>query len=300
MVEDKFEDPQDEALEIALAIRRKLLEGTEDIISVLRNCLVVAINLSKEKDTTWIKNELEGRFTTIPSYRILNCPDMNTNKLKECKIPFEIKLLHDFASANENIISEIMSVYIRPVDGRRVIDGVTNQCLYFLNDCISNLQYGGYIQSFFDKIRKQVDEKLINIDPRIPQESQSIYVNLRSQNPVDYSKVALSCRNILKFVADRVFPAQEKKYKTRDGREWDVKEGNFRNRLLCFIDKNSASDITKSECEIMEKYFKEVTEETQDGVHKDLSNYDASMIALHTYLIVSEILNKLSSEKTLK
>ncbi|MEK6945205.1 MAG: hypothetical protein AABW63_00230 [Nanoarchaeota archaeon] len=302
MVEDKFESPQDEALEIALTIRRKLLDGKEDIISVLRNCLVVAINLSKESDIEWIKKELEGIFdkNKIPGYRVLSCPDKATGKLKECKIPFEIKLLYDLAIKDENITYESENVTLRALDGRRIIDRVSNKCLFFLNDCISKLQYGGYIQSFFETIRNEVDKKLGFVDLTVYQELQSLYINLKSNNPTDYPKVALSCRQILKSLADRVFPAQEQKYKTRDGREWEVKENNFRNRLLCFMDKNSASDIVKSECEIMEKYFKETTEEAQDGVHKRLSHYDASMIALHTYLILSEVLNKISEEELLK
>ncbi|MFA5070952.1 MAG: hypothetical protein WC511_01110 [Candidatus Pacearchaeota archaeon] len=288
---EKFESPQQEALEIALESRRKLLDGKEDIISVLRSCLVVANNLSKEEEIKWIKNELNGEFNKIPSYRKISCLNED-EKLEDCDVPFEIKLLYNY-SHNERMI-KYGKITIRPVDCSRIIDGVTNKCLFFLNDSISELLYGGYIQSFFERIRKEVDKKIISLNSNIPQELESIYRNLISKNPTDYSKVALSCRKILKIIADKVFPAQEQKYKTKDGREWEVKDPNFRNRLLCFLDKNSTSEISKSQCELMEKYLKDVVEETQDGVHKDLSNYEASMIALHTYLIASEVLMYIS------
>ncbi len=286
-----FDSPQKEALDIAVGIRRKLLEGNEDIISVLRNCLVVATNLSRKDDIKWIKNEIEGKFTNIPEYRKINCPDRYNDNLKKCEVPFEIKILYDFSAKEKDLIYEDSQAKIRPVDSRRIIDKVTNKCLFFLNDCIADLQYGGHMQSLFDEIRGEVDKQIGDIDERITQELQSVYINLKSKNPSDYPKVSLSCRKILKYVADKVFPPQDYKYKTKDGREWIVKDSNFRNRLVCFIDRNSGSKIVRGECEMIEIYFKELIEDVQDGVHKDLSLHDAGMIALHTYLVIAEVLS---------
>ena len=290
-----FENPQEEALEIALETRRKLLSGVEDIIQILRSCLVISENLAKKDDIRWIKSEITGIFDEIPEYRIIDCPELDKNSLKKCKIPFEIKLIYRFATENKNFTYNLENVTVRAIDGWRIIDGATNKCLFFLNSCISELQYGGYVQSFFDKIRQEVDIKLKEVNPEIINEIKSLYVNLKSNNPSDYSKVSLSCRKILKLVADKVFPPQEQKYRTKDGREWEVKDGNFRNRLMCFIDKSTNLRITKSECEMIEKYFMDVIEDAQGGVHKNLSIHEASMIAIHTYLILSEVLNKINN-----
>lgn len=221
-MENKFNSPQEEALEIALITRRKLLDGQEDVVSVLRNCLVVAVNVNNIADMGWIKEEITGDFKKIPSYRKRDCLEIDTKDFKKCDINFEIKLLADFVRRDENINDIKNNAIIRPIDSNRIIDSIINKCLFFLNKCISELQYGGYMQSIFEKIRKNVDNRLKEVDPRIFQEIQPVYSNLMSINPADWPKVALSSRRILKYAADKLFPASETDYITKDGRIWKV------------------------------------------------------------------------------
>lgn len=300
-MEKKFESPQEEALEIAIETRKKILDGEEDIISVLRRCLVVANNISKEKDIEWIKGEILGKFGEIPKYRTLYCPRKKKNipqGLKLFEIRCSIKMIQSYLNNKEDIPMVVEGddkeiATIRPQDGGKIIESVTNKCLFFLNDTITELQWGSYLQSFFERIRRQVESRMMDVSKDAHLEIQSMYTNLISENPSDWPKVALGCRRILKKLADKVFPASNVKYKTKNGHDWEVKDGNWRNRLICFLDKKSSSKLVISECEVIKKYFKITTGDMQDGVHEDLSKHDASMIALHTYLIISEILDKI-------
>lgn len=170
---------------------------------------------------------------------------------------------------------------------------IIDKCLFFLNDVISELQYGGTIQYLIEEIRNNVDEKLFSLDKNISQEVESLYLNLSSTNPADWPKVAHSCRRVLKFIADYTFPQREEKYKMKDDREFEVKDPNFVNRLCAFVDQKLNGDKRKfllSEIDYLESYLRQVVEFTQMGEHnKNITKSDAYMIATHTYLIISDI-----------
>ena len=153
------------------------------------------------------------------------------------------------------------------------------------------------MESLFNNISSVVEKKIEVLDKSILEELKSLYLNLVSKNSSDWVKVAHSCRRVLKFIADKVFPASDEKYITKDKREWQVKDNNFLNRLICFFDKEGVSNISKSEVEFVEKYIRAVTSETQDGVHKnEITHFEASTLAIHTYLILSQVLNNLTSQ----
>ena len=76
MMVKKFSSPREESLEIAIQIRRAILEDKIYSDSVLRDCLVIATNLNKKDDIKWIISELSGYKSSdiIPSYRNISCP----------------------------------------------------------------------------------------------------------------------------------------------------------------------------------------------------------------------------------
>jgi len=52
-----FSSPQEEALEIAILTRRKILSESPEAYTIIRSCFVIAENLSKIEDLTWINGE---------------------------------------------------------------------------------------------------------------------------------------------------------------------------------------------------------------------------------------------------
>ena len=61
----------DEALELALDARNKLIDSRPDLASLLRACNTISILLGKEEEFKWIKYELNGypKDASIPDYR---------------------------------------------------------------------------------------------------------------------------------------------------------------------------------------------------------------------------------------
>lgn len=76
-----------------------------------------------------------------------------------------------------------------------------------------------------------------------------------------------------------------------------VAEGYFINQLCAFVDKRTKGDERKfiiAEMKYFESYLHSIVEYNQKGEHEaSIDKFDANMISIHTYLILSEILKLL-------
>ena len=99
---------------------------------------------------------------------------------------------------------------------------------------------------------------------------------------------------MFKLLADKVSPPREESYKMKDDKILEVDDPHFINRLYAFLDQKTSSDerrILIAEIGYLESYIRQVVEYDQMGEHKpSIEKYHANMMAIHTYLIISEIL----------
>lgn len=297
-------------MEIAYNTRASILNGKKDTVSILRACLAIANNLDKRQHREWILSELQGYGgkSQVPNYRKLRCRYSDRYGYTDPDEFHDIELRTDVHTIDSFFRKgQILSVKhnsetwdtIEPFRLERILSNVVDRCLFFLNDAIKELQYGGIVQNLIEEIRNDVDEKLSKLNENIRNEIDSIHINLSSNNPTDWTKVAHSCRGILKFMADIVFSSKEESYEMKNGRKLEIKDSNFINRLCAFVDSKMGGNERKlliAEMEYLESYLRQVVGITQMGEHaKSISKFTASMIATHTYLITNEIL---SSPKT--
>ena len=90
----------------------------------------------------------------------------------------------------------------------KVISGVQDKIYEFLDNLILELEYGKIPETIFETIRKEVDEKFRNVCPTAIQKLIFIYEQLDSDNTVIYSQIASTCRQIIKDVADSLYPPE--------------------------------------------------------------------------------------------
>lgn len=298
----KFSSPREEALEIACTARKNLLDDTKDVVSLLRSCLVVATNLDRSEDEEWIKAELSGyKHTNVPNYRKMSCY-CEKNRVEQAKtenfgIYAPIQALVTQINRNETlrlIMNETTVALVEPLRLELIISNIEDKCLFYLNDVIRELQYGGIVEYLMEEIRNNVDEKLAKLDEDIAKEVSSLYTNLSSTNPADWPKVAHSCRRILQFVADKVFPSSNGEYTMKDGTILKIGKPHVINRLCAFVDQKLSGDQRRfliAQTKYLDDYLHNAIEFTQMGEHsKTLEKFDANMMAIHTYIIISGII----------
>ena len=118
--------------------------------------------------------------------------------------------------------------------------------------------------------------------------------NLTSSNPADWNKVGHSSRKMLAQLADAVFPPQDNSYYLKSGKSLKVDAACYINRLIAFLDRNTSGEEGNykiAEIEYLDAYLSKMSKEAQAVEHTaTVDKYRASMLAVHTYLIVSEIL----------
>ena len=306
----KFSSPREEALEIAIQIRKDILEGKRDVVSTLRSCLVIATNLNKKDEEEWLISELSGYNKNYPWYRNVNLPVEN---MFGVNVGFEkYKVRQDVHYLTAILQTDRPKLVISIKDSknmkvmyetklRGLLNNIVDRCLFFLNDTISELQYGGVVEYLMEEIRKNTDEKLATLDQMLSDEAQSLYINLNSTNPADWNKVAHSCRKMLKLLADKVFPHKEESYKMKDGREFEMGDPYFINRLCAFFDQKISGGERKflmTEIKYLENYLREIVSYSQMGEHKpSIEKFHANMMAIHTYLIISEIMKHIPNPR---
>lgn len=301
----KFASPMEEALEIAYQTRKDILQGKQEASSILRACLVVAENLNKIEMKNWIDSELRGYSAPkkIPWYRKVNSARLDRYDgfldFYELNVHHSVHLLSSLVRQKNSLrilldeeTREVAEVSTQKING--LLNAVVDKCLSFLNGIITELQYGGIVEYLMEEIRKNTDEKLAKLDTKLTDETQSLFVNLTSTNPADWNKVGHSCRKILKLLADKVLSPSDESYTMKDGRKIKIGDPQFINRLCAFFDQKVAGEERKflcAEIEYLESYLRQVVEYAQMGEHKpSIEKHHADMIAIHTYLIISEVL----------
>jgi len=159
------------------------------------------------------------------------------------------------------------------------------------------LKYSSISDDVFSRIRMQADRKIGEIIPDSTKQFTSVYENLKSENPEDWSNAVHSCRRILEALADVLRPPSEAVVKAINGQEQKVKMGkeNTINRLLDYVEANSDSEkftqIVGSNLNYLHDRLRSVHKAANKGSHAIVTKEEADRYVIYTYLIVSDILS---------
>lgn len=299
---NRFNSAIEEAISLAYETREKIIEGKHDIISILLKCAIIASNTKKEEDEKWILYELEGYWDVkpldfFPDYRqvkVFYSPPLGKLKEKKFMIQVNIQKIQESLDKDEMVKVEVDNnlCIIPKIALQNIMVRVSNRCFYFLNTIIKEFQYGGLIENLMEDIRLETDKKLLQLDVRIAKEVESLQNNLTSDNPADWNKVGHSCRSILKLIADKVYFEKDSQNEPSNGVKHAVTSDKYLNRLMAFLDtKEKDSALMKTEIELLKNNLYEVNEKICTVEHNlKAQKLQAKMVAIRTYLIISEIL----------
>lgn len=99
-----------------------------------------------------------------------------------------------------------------------------------------------------------------------------------------------------------MFKPSDEKYTATDGRVLDVNESCYNNRLYAFLDKTVSSGEKKflgAQLAYLDSYLRQVSSYAQIVEHNpSIEKFHADMLAIHTYLIISDILRHTQSENS--
>ncbi len=169
------------------------------------------------------------------------------------------------------------------------------------HDIISKLynevKFSGTVSNSFDILKDAVDDRLLDLDPKISEQLMLAFKSVSSTKKEEWSQALTSCRRLLESLADKLLPASSEKI---DGRV--LKQGQYVNRLWAFMDKSIESDsnksLAKTHIDFLGSWLEKVNKLANKGVHAELNQLEAVKAVFHTYLVVADILEYLIQEET--
>lgn len=167
------------------------------------------------------------------------------------------------------------------------------------------LRFSGIADDIFSRIRERVDASIGMAIPTSVQKFTAVHENLTSDNPEDWSNAVHSCRRILQDLADATYPARPNRVIEIAGKKRTIKLGsdNYINRLMAFIEENSASErfqsVVGSHLKFMGERLDALFEAAQKGSHTVISDrIEADRYVVYTYMIVGDILSLASAARS--
>lgn len=203
-----------------------------------------------------------------------------------------------FVSAPAKNTTERNAIRADIYSSTQLLSSRTSLIYTYALDKYYELKYSGIADDIFSRKRTQIDDSLFRTVPGAVKKFTSVYENLSSDNPEDWSNAVHSCRKILQDLADALFPETEDMTVLLDGREKIIKLGkdNYVNRLIAYLEKNSDSETAKniigSHLSFIGDRLDSILNAAQKGSHSTiLTKEEADRYVIYTYLITGDILS---------
>jgi hypothetical protein len=162
----------------------------------------------------------------------------------------------------------------------------------YATESLIALEFSELAQDVVGRARERVDVFVRAHAPAAAESLVAITDRLREGTTEAHAQALVSCRRLLKTVADTVFPPQAALRKDARGKERKVGEEEYKNRILAFFEdrlSGSTRDIAVAEVEHLAARVDAVYEKNCKGVHTNVTAHEAELATIHTYLIIAEI-----------
>ena len=179
------------------------------------------------------------------------------------------------------------------------INYIKKKAHIFTSKLYNEIKFSGTVSNSFDILKNAVDDRLLDLDPKISEQLMLAFKSVSSNNKEEWSQALTSCRRLLEGLADKLLPASEEKVNGRV-----LKQGQYVNRLWAFMDNSIESDsnkaLAKAHVDFLGSWLEKVNRLANKGVHAELNQLEAVKAVFHTYLIIADILEYLNKSKPSK
>lgn len=175
-----------------------------------------------------------------------------------------------------------------------VLRRIENRVHEFLSTTEKQLVYGQINADIFERNRRYVDARLQAVTPDALAKLVSVYRRLGEGDEEARSQALLSCRRILKSLADSLYPVPTQPVRGPDGRERALTEEKYINRLWQFVYERvkgkTAGDLLLAQVTDMGGRIDRLYDLSSKGVHADTTEFEVNQAMIQTYLLIGDIL----------
>lgn len=175
----------------------------------------------------------------------------------------------------------------------RTVSAIRAAVHRYVTECAIALELGDVAEGIFEVARARVDNFVRAHCPQAAEQLVAIADRMKDGTPEARSHALTSCRRVLVSVADAVYPPRDEPHIDPGGRARKVGRDQFVNRLLAFLEPRVQSEGTRematAELEHLAARLTAAQEKASKGVHTDVSEDEARLTVIHTYLFLGEI-----------
>jgi len=145
---------------------------------------------------------------------------------------------------------------------------------------------------FGDILGFVADEVVCRLGDHIPELPNKLWAAIATYESAEtdeqYAQVSATCRRILEFVADKLFPPTDE---IRDGRK--LGPGHYRNRLLAFVEDQTKSathvELVASSLDLLAQHVEKLQDLANKGIHSEIQREGARRALLRTVLLLDDL-----------
>lgn len=175
-----------------------------------------------------------------------------------------------------------------------VLRRIENRVHEFLSMTEKQLMYGQMNSDIFERNRQYVDARLQAVAPEALAKLVSVYRRLGEGDEEARSQALLSCRRILKSLADSLYPVPAQPVRGADGRERDLSDDKYINRLWQYVYEKvkgkTAGDLLLAQVTDIGGRITRLYDLSSKGVHADTTEFEVNQAVIQTYLLIGDIL----------
>lgn len=163
----------------------------------------------------------------------------------------------------------------------------------FATDVQIAVELGDAAQDIFESARIDVDKFIRSFCPSAAEKLVAVNDRMIEGTKESFSAALTSCRRLLMDIADALYPASNEAWLDRSGKPRKVGIDQYKNRILAYLSDRVTGEgsfaIINAELELVASKLDAVYEKTCKGVHTDVSEQEARLAVIHTYLLIAEV-----------
>ena len=140
-------------------------------------------------------------------------------------------------------------------------------------------------------IAEEINSKLSDAAPGIGDRLWSLIRTFESAEVNEqYAQVCATCRRILEYIADTLFPVSNEKINGHD-----VGKNKYKNRLLAFADEtrksNTNIDVICISTEMLNEQIDKIIKLQNKGIHDEVYRHEARRCIIRTLMLLDDIIS---------
>lgn len=179
---------------------------------------------------------------------------------------------------------------------REVLARIRNLLVEYLSRAESQLAFRERISDVFETHRAYVDSRLAAAAPAAEEQLAAAYSRRAANDAEARSHALTSCRRALKSLADALYPASVEPVVGLDGKDHEVTDDKFMNRLIQFASNRSRSlgaaerAVLLAQIPHLGQMLDGLNELASKGVHGSTTDAEVDHCIIQTYLLIGDLL----------